>query len=184
MKSTLYLVRHGEASAGWAENPDPPLSKLGRQQAEQVKCLFASHLPLPIVSSPLLRALQTARPLADHWQVPVLVEDAFREIPAPPGMTLQQRLDWLKSVRGLTWREASESLLRWRENILQRLFEASGSRVIFTHFMVLNLVAGQANGDERLVHYQPDNGSVLTIEIEDHCIRMLDQGRQAQTRVL
>ena len=184
MKNILYLVRHGEASAGWAENPDPPLSELGRQQAEQVKVLFANRSPLPIVSSPLIRARQTAQPLADHWQVQVSVDDAFREIPAPPGMTLQQRMDWLKSVRGITWHEASEPLLRWRENILRRLFVECGSRVIFTHFMVLNLVAGQANGDERLVHYQPDNGSVLTIETEGQCIRILDRGQEAQTRVL
>ena len=33
-QSHIILVRHGEASAGWATNPDPGLSKEGRLQAK------------------------------------------------------------------------------------------------------------------------------------------------------
>ena len=32
----IYLVRHGEAAAGWGDHPDPGLSALGQKQAKAV----------------------------------------------------------------------------------------------------------------------------------------------------
>ncbi len=34
--TTVRLVRHGQASAGWGIDPDPDLDDLGRSQAEAV----------------------------------------------------------------------------------------------------------------------------------------------------
>ena len=50
--------------------------------------------------------------------------------------------------------------------------------------MVLNLVAGLASGCSRLVHYQPANGSILTITVEQGNFSVLDWGQQAESNVL
>ena len=48
----LVLVRHGHASGGWDDDPDPGLDDLGRAQAEAMADLVAPLGPLPILVSP------------------------------------------------------------------------------------------------------------------------------------
>ena len=81
----IFLVRHGEAAATWSQSSDPGLSDLGGQQAKAVAEALLSRLPgnTALLSSPLARARETAFPLAEALEKPVLVEEAFREVPAP-----------------------------------------------------------------------------------------------------
>ncbi|CAN5627928.1 alpha-ribazole phosphatase [soil metagenome] len=79
----LYLVRHGQ-SAGNAEgrfggHSPTPLSKLGREQAEITAQALAKERITAIYSSDLLRAVQTAEPLADILGLPIIETSAFRE---------------------------------------------------------------------------------------------------------
>ena len=184
MAIQIHLVRHGEAEAGWSVDPDPGLSVLGRGQAQAVRDQLVAAGPLPLFSSPLRRAQQTAQPLAHAWQTAVIVEPAFREIPAPSHLSLQDRIGWLLSVRDLDWSQADPALWQWRDAIATQLSALKSSSVIFTHFMVLNLVAGLASGCSRLVHYQPANGSILTITVEQGNFSVLDWGQQAESNVL
>jgi len=96
----LVLVRHGESAGNLARNLayaqglavidiaerdcDVPLSELGARQAAALGAWMAAHRPAPhaILSSPYLRAQQTARLAceAGGWQkVPVLVDERLRE---------------------------------------------------------------------------------------------------------
>ena len=79
----LFLVRHGQ-SAGNAEgrfggHSPTPLSDLGRQQAEITAQAFAKEKIHAIYSSDLLRAVQTAEPLAKTLDLPIIATPAFRE---------------------------------------------------------------------------------------------------------
>ncbi|MDQ3322680.1 MAG: histidine phosphatase family protein [Acidobacteriota bacterium] len=79
----LYLVRHGQ-SAGNAEgrfggHSPTPLSELGRQQAEITAKALSKEKIETIYSSDLLRAVQTAQPLADILGLPIIETAAFRE---------------------------------------------------------------------------------------------------------
>jgi len=56
----FYLARHAEAPAQWFVDADPALSALGKQQAETAARAFVSRAPLPILSSPMKRARETA----------------------------------------------------------------------------------------------------------------------------
>jgi len=87
MKTVVYIARHGaridSKNPEWtarAKYPhDPELSPLGHKQAT----LLAEHLRdkgiRHIVSSPYLRARQTAQPLAALLNLPVQVEDGLCE---------------------------------------------------------------------------------------------------------
>lgn len=79
----LYLIRHGQ-SAGNAEgrfggHGPTPLSDLGVQQAERTANVLAKEGIDVIYSSDLIRAVQTAEPLAKLLDIPINTSEAFRE---------------------------------------------------------------------------------------------------------
>lgn len=79
----LYLVRHGQ-SAGNAEgrfggHSPTPLSELGKKQAEATAQTLAREHINAIYTSDLLRAVQTAQPLADLAGLKFTKTSAFRE---------------------------------------------------------------------------------------------------------
>jgi probable phosphoglycerate mutase len=79
----LYLVRHGQ-SAGNAEgrfggHSPTPLSELGRKQAAVTADLLARERIDAIYSSDLLRAVETAKPLANLLGMPIIETPIFRE---------------------------------------------------------------------------------------------------------
>ena len=59
---------------------DPPLSDIGRQQAEATAAFLAGEAIDAVVASPLQRAAQTAQPLADRLGLGIQVADGLREI--------------------------------------------------------------------------------------------------------
>jgi len=82
MSRTLWLVRHGHrldfAHPEWfnlAENRyDPPLSDLGQEQAETLGDLLLTEGIRHIFSSPFLRCLQTAYPIAQKLDLLIKID--------------------------------------------------------------------------------------------------------------
>lgn len=80
---TLYLVRHGQTAfnaegrvQGWL---DVPLDDVGRWQAQQVARRFSDMSITAIYSSPLMRAAETARVIAQACRHDVIFDDRLRE---------------------------------------------------------------------------------------------------------
>ncbi len=65
----IWLVRHGDCYEGMADGADPPLSALGREQAELLAKRVARLKPAAVYSSPYRRALETARTISDDVHV-------------------------------------------------------------------------------------------------------------------
>lgn len=80
----IYLIRHGQsANNAQAEHlrvSDPGLTEVGEQQATALAAWFASHPVDFLYCSPFLRALETARPLAEIKQLPVRVRADIFEL--------------------------------------------------------------------------------------------------------
>ena len=79
----LYLIRHGEClgqtDPGHYADPDSPLSSLGRQQAQlTARCLSRVKLT-QVLSSPLVRSLETAQAIAELQQLSVEAWTDLRE---------------------------------------------------------------------------------------------------------
>jgi len=79
----LYLIRHGQ-SAGNAEgrfggHSATPLSELGFEQARITAEALAKEGINAVYSSDLLRAVQTAEPLAELQKLEIITNRAFRE---------------------------------------------------------------------------------------------------------
>jgi len=172
------LVRHGRAAAGFGESHDPGLDEVGRAQADAVARELAALRPLPILTSPLRRTRETAAPLSKLWNVQPLIEEAVAEIPSPTD-NLQERSAWLREFMASSWRDASMPLAAWRENVLATLLALAEDTVIFTHYIALNVAAGAALGDDRVVVFSPDNCSVTVFENEGGISRLIEKGREA-----
>jgi broad specificity phosphatase PhoE len=177
--SKIYMVRHGRADAGFGEAMDPGLDALGREQAETVAARLAPLGPLAILSSPLARAQQTAAPLAKLWAREPVIEDAVAEIPSPNGMTLEDRVAWLRNLMGGSWRDVPRDLAEWREHCIATVAALAEDTVIFSHYVAINVIAGAALRDDRVVAFSPDNCSVTVLETDGATLRLVEKGHEA-----
>jgi broad specificity phosphatase PhoE len=178
----LYLIRHGRASAGFAEAHDPELDEVGRQQAATIAQELAPLGPLPIITSPLKRARETAEPFEVQWNLKARVEEAVAEIPTP-GMDLQVRSAWLhRAMRG-RWSDLPAFHQNWRNQVVAALVASPTSTVVTTHFVAINAVVSAATGDDRMICFEPDNCSCTVVEVLEGALRLVSLGRQRATQI-
>lgn len=179
----IFLVRHGEAAAGWGESPNPGLSELGRQQAaaaaQQISQCLVQHTLL--LSSPLQRAVETAVPLARLLRQTVEENEAFREIPSPVPLALRQA--WLRQFMQQDWAEQSAELTKWRETAMQQLMSLSQPAVVFTHFLVINAVVGKLLDRPQTLCFWPANGSVTRLRLNGRSLELIALGQEMESFV-
>ncbi|MDP5052718.1 MAG: histidine phosphatase family protein [Congregibacter sp.] len=180
----IYLVRHGEAAASWGQSADPGLSELGHTQAKNAAASLELQLGsagVSLVSSPLLRAQETAIPLARSLDRDVLIDERFREVPSPVSLT--ERQDWLRGFMRQQWQEQDASLHGWRDSLVQAVQELPGSAVIFTHFLVINALVGWYTKRPETLVFWPDNASVTVLERTDSVLAVKTLGQEMATIV-
>jgi broad specificity phosphatase PhoE len=162
----LHLVRHGRSEAAWDEHLDPGLHADGRAQAVATATELAGRLgPMPIWSSPLRRARETAAPLAERWSACVVVAPAFGEIPSPTTV-LEERRSWLASALASNWSDLGPVVHEWRSQLLDAVRSLRHDVVVFSHFVVANAVVGEAEGRPEVVVFTPGYASVTTIDVD------------------
>ena len=170
----VYLVRHGEASVPWSQGQDAGLSPLGLQQAEAVADELAQLNFRQVISSPLLRAQQTAIPLGHRWGVLTQIDKRYCEVPL--ASDTDKRKAWLVDVMKSGWRDVDPSILAWRSAAWDALQEIEQNAVIFTHFMLINAIVTRAIEDERLVCFEPDYVSVTHLQMTPDACRLVAMG--------
>ena len=180
--ATIYLVRHGKAAAGFDGHLNPGLDELGRLQAEAVAADLANLSPIPIYSSPLARARETAEPLARRWQQDILTEPRVAEIPSPT-QDLTARTSWLREAMAGRWSDLGPELQQWRQDLLDCIGAMPGDCVVFCHYIAINVVVGAAQEDDQVVVFSPDNASVTTVRTVARGLQMVELGRTANTQV-
>jgi probable phosphoglycerate mutase len=177
----LVLVRHGRPDEGHPERPhDPPLNDEGRAQARAVAEHLADEGITRIVASPLLRAQQTAAPLAERL-----------------GLTIETVEGWAEADRGVARYRSSETLralgdAEWQRFLadpagyfglddagfrggvvaaLQALTSepaADAHVAVFAHGLPINVVLSHVLGLRRIVHFAPGYGSITRLRIGSH----------------
>jgi broad specificity phosphatase PhoE len=179
MMAKITMVRHGKAEAGFGGAMDPGLDALGREQAQAVAQKLKSLGPLPILSSPLARTQQTAAPLAKLWGVTPVIEEAVAEIPSPKLASLEERAVWLRKLMSGSWRDVPPDLATWREHGIATVAAIAQDTVIFSHYVALNVIAGAALNDDRVIVFSPDNCSVTVFETDGTTLRLIEKGQEA-----
>ena len=178
-----YMVRHGEATASWQQSDDPGLSERGHQQAADTAQQLLQRIEpdIRLVSSPMLRARETARPLSAALTADVTIVDPFRESPTP--VPREKRQSWLNSIAQQSWGEQHDMVREWRGDLLAQLRQIREPTVVFTHFMVLNAVVSALTGEDKVVCFLPDNASVTSLRWVGSDLQLVELGRQFRTRV-
>ena len=179
MKPKIYMIRHGKAEAGFGGAMDPGLDALGREQAAAVAQKMNPLGPLSILSSPLARAQQTAAPLARLWSRTPVIEHAVAEIPSPKLGSLEERAVWLRKLMQGSWRDVNPELASWREHCIATAAAIGEDTVIFSHYVAINVLAGAATQDDRVVVFSPDNCSVTVFEADGTSLRLIEKGHEA-----
>jgi broad specificity phosphatase PhoE len=176
----LILVRHGRPDEGDLDSPnDPPLNADGWRQARAAANLLASEPITRIVASPLLRAQQTARPLAERLVLPIDTVEGWAE--ADRRASRYRSTETLRAEGGEAWARFLQDPIRYlgaepdafRAGVLAALHETAspenrGSRVVvFTHGLPINVVLSHALGLTSITHFLVAYGSVTRLRSRD-----------------
>ena len=155
----LLLIRHGLPERVVNEDgtpADPPLSAKGRDQAERVARWLEGVSIDRLYSSPLLRARETAQPLATLRGLPVEIEPAVREYDADSALYIP--MEDLKEHDYEQWKvlvsggyAAEVDFLAFRGEVVtgveQIIADNPGRRVVvFCHGGVINAWAAHVLG--------------------------------------
>lgn len=178
----IYMVRHGKASASWAEAADPGLDATGRAEAEAAAQVLTPLGPLAILSSPLARARETAAPLELAWSAHARIEPGVAEVPSPD-IPLEGRAAWLRALMTGTWDAADAMRRGWRDGVVATLLRQPRDCAIFSHFVAINVGVGAATGDARATVFSPANGSITIFETDGTKLTLIEKGREAETVV-
>ena len=172
----IVLVRHGRPDEGHAERPhDPPLGAEGRRQALATATLLAREGIHRVVTSPLLRARQTAEPLAERLGLVLEEVDGWAE--ADRNLPVYRSVETLRAQGAGEWQRFLDDPVRYvggdpqafRTAVLGALdaLVESGPRdahvVVFTHGLAINVVLSHALGLERIIHFPPGYGSITRL---------------------
>ena len=196
----LILVRHGETDSNKASlalgRADIELNETGRWQAQRLAEALQAEPIAAVYSSPLRRALDTARAIAERHNLAVEVDEGLIEmdIGEMEGLTFQQVWErypqfiqaWFGSGGAYQPMPGGESLLDVQERAwraLERICE-SGDRetvVIVTHNFVLLTILCRVLGLElaefrRLRHsvaavsiLNVHDGQMMVLRLNDTC---------------
>jgi probable phosphoglycerate mutase len=168
----LLLVRHGKPDEQNTLAPhDPPLGTAGLAQAYAVAELLRREPISHIVSSPLVRARQTAEPLAQALALPVLTLDGWAE--ADRGTDRYRSTETLRALGGAEWERFLHDPVTFlgsdpavfRRAVLGALdtsiaLAPHGTVAVFCHGLPINTVLAHALGLNGIVHFLPGYGSI------------------------
>ena len=192
----IYLVRHGEAAEGWTSQ-DPPLSELGKSQAQSLVTFVSSTIGensinnIDFISSPLNRCKETASLALEKMYSEIVINNNFRELPSPT-LDLEKRVNWLRRVLPLTWSEllkdketkdSGVNFIQWKKNIMNNIYSINKNTIIFTHFVVINSIIGEILKSDKIVNFQPSNCSITEIRKINDRLKLVKLGKSLESTV-
>jgi broad specificity phosphatase PhoE len=175
----LYLIRHAEPGALWGSHPDPGLSELGQAQARTVGQALALLGISNLITSPLARCQETARPLEAMLGTRCLINKAVAEIPVPKAVT--DHRSWLMAIMNGAWRDdhVDPMLRQWRDEIGVALKGMTTDTIIFSHFVAINAAVGIALGQDKVTSFKPGHASVTILESAQAQLSVLELGQES-----
>jgi broad specificity phosphatase PhoE len=184
---TIYLVRHGLASAGVGDL-DPGLAELGHQQAYATAVVLRPVRPARLVVSPLRRTRETANPIARALTLKQEIRDEVAEV-FDPRMPAAERAAMIGPFMAGRWSDQSESLRAWRQRVVDTVLEmgelgaaTSGDLVIVSHYIAIGVIIGEAIGDDRVVPAPIANCSITSLDVETGHFQLLAPGSTAHLK--
>lgn len=177
MRARLRLIRHGEAVPAFEGENDPGLSVKGIHQALALPSVIADR-PDRLISSPLIRARETALPLAASLGLERRIEHDYGELPWREGQTASERVAELTGALKMSWPDFDEQWRRWRKRLIERALSETGDIIIVSHFVAINVLVGVALSDDRAVIIRPSNTSITEFHVTDGGLKVAALGQE------
>ncbi len=188
----LFLIRHGQSIGNLfldEDLPDSPLTSTGLLQADRVASFLSRKSVTRIVSSPLIRAMQTAKPLSDLLSIPVEIwmnlyeyreGPAFHSLPrkeiqkfVPDVMLPEEILEPGWSCSGSENRVTVEDRAKSIVEQLRRCTD--GGIALFAHGMLIDFLIREilqlSNGSN--VQFVQANTCINCFELNDDGVKVL-----------
>lgn len=188
----LYVARHGESEHNregrYQGRRESSLSELGRRQAAALAETLAASAAVRVISSPLGRCVETARPVAQRLGVEVELDDRLIEIAHGSWEgRLRVEIEREDASRLQMWRsaphvvqfEGGESLAdvdaRWRSFVAA--CPANGDAIVVTHDILVRLAILAATNRPlaRLWDAHAENGAFALFERDGETWRLADE---------
>lgn len=145
----IYLIRHGETE--WSRSgrhtgrTDIPLTETGREQAEFLKPIFEDVKFTKILSSPLQRALETAKLAGLGNRVETMDDLKEWDYGDYEGITTKEIRksvpDWTVWTHPCPSGETIEQVAARADRVVQRLREINADVAVFSHGHFLRVLA-------------------------------------------
>jgi broad specificity phosphatase PhoE len=150
-KHKIWLFRHGETE--WSKSgqhtgrTDLPLTDVGRQRAEAVGRYLAGQRFDLVLSSPLVRALDTCR-LAGYGDQVQLADDLlewdYGEYEGLKTVDIQkERPDWVLWKDGVPGGETAQQVGARADRLIARAAAADGDVALFSHGHMLRVLGAR-----------------------------------------
>ena len=191
----LLLVRHGQqtydTNGPVSEWVDPPLSKLGLNQARLVGMRFSTERIDAVYASPLQRALITGQEIASHHRLELIIVDDLKEVgifrDIPPEKTPLEAIGRLqlsgtrqRMVMEKSWDvyPFSESSAEFRGRVISAvdtiISNHPGGRVaVVCHGGVVNAYVSHVIGSRFDVLFRPAHTSISIAASADGSVSLL-----------
>jgi len=188
----VYVARHGESTwnreGRYQGQCDAPLSDTGRTQAELLARALSPRPIARVIASPLVRCIESARPLAEGLRIDIETDDRLLEI--AHGVwegRLREDIEREDAATMRAWREAPECvhfeggeslgdvLARWAS--FAATLEGSHDIAICTHDVLVRLAILHATGRPLSEFWAPRvlNGAFARFHVEGGDWRLLDE---------
>jgi len=177
----VVLVRHGETE--WSRTgrhtgrTDVPLTEVGERQARALGAALRGHEFALVLSSPLRRALDTARLAGFEPEVrDDLAEWDYGEYDGLTTPEIREQVpDWTIWRYGALGGESVDQLGARADRVLNELLAVEGDVLVFSHGHFLRVLTacwlGLEAADGRLFALDSGTLSTLGLEREQHVIR-------------
>lgn len=150
----IYFVRHGQTIGNLAKRhqaENTPLSEEGEAQAAETAKLIAELKPTHLISSHLVRAIESARPISEATNLDMQVEANFAELFRPRYLHGRKHLSaqsvfyyaaWFFGIENQKLAGESYTQVRHRvamtQNFLKR-FPTDARVVVVSHSVFINM---------------------------------------------
>ncbi|WP_102028395.1 histidine phosphatase family protein [Salirhabdus sp. Marseille-P4669] len=142
MNQKMYIVRHCKAEG---QSPDASLTEEGFLQAIRLSEFLKEKKIDRIISSPFLRAQQTAQPLSEEKKLPIELDSRLSE----RVLTIENALDWMEKLettfldfdRAFKGGESSREAQKRIVDVVNELIRSSSKEIVLvTHGNLMALL--------------------------------------------
>lgn len=164
MDKIIYLVRHGKTGYPWDPDLDCGLNQLGLLQAEELAKTISNETHIPIISSPLRRAQESAAILAKRWESPIIIDTRVGEIPFPQNCSIPP-MDWLKEIMNDNWVNLDSNIIEWKKIVAKCIMEQDNDCIIFTHYLTIAAFVSEVKNILQVDSFQSSNCELIRVSI-------------------